>query len=185
PGRGTCWPGSSPGCWRGAWAPCRRPRQPRIPRGDIVLRYRRISPGWHGQWADPETYGNGEYIRTVDTPLGRVAFLLCGDLFAVPRSEVARLSVDWLLLPYARCSDDPDYCRGRWESEEQPHYVSRVAEMGVTTLMVNYLSDSSICRGMCGTCGGGAYGGAMVVSGGGNVLAAKPVGEPGLLVVDL
>ncbi len=152
--------------------------------GRLALGYRRVSPGWHGPDADPAIYGEGGDLHAADTSLGRIAFLICGDLFTVEPSAVAELSPDWLLVPYARCSDDPEYGQVRWEAEEEPHYVSRVAELGVTSFMTSYLAASDICRGMCGECRGGAHGGAMAVSAEGTILATKPLGEEGLLIVD-
>ncbi len=155
------------------------------PCGELVLRYRRISSGWHGLAADPEVYGHGDAVRAVDTQLGRVAFLICGDLFSDEASTAGGMSFDWLLVPYARCSDEPGYDQNRWESEEEPHYSARVRELGVTTLMANYLAPGEICRGMCGWCSGGAYGGAMVILGDGTIAAKKPAGEEGMLLADL
>lgn len=152
--------------------------------GRLALGYRRVSPGWHGPDADAAVYGEGGGLHAADTSLGRITFLICGDLFTVKPSEVAELSPDWLLVPYARCSDDPEYGQVRWETGEEPHYVARVAELGVTSFMTNYLAASDICRGMCGECRGGAHGGAMAVSAEGSILAKKPLGEEGLLVVD-
>lgn len=152
--------------------------------GRLALGYRRISRGWHGPDADPSVYGEGWGLHAADTSLGRVAFLICGDLFTVEPSAVSKLSPGWLLVPYVRCTDDPQYDQVRWEAEEEPHYAARVQELGVTAFMTSYLADSDICRGMCGECRGGAHGGAMAVSAGGTILARKPLGEEGLLIVD-
>lgn len=153
--------------------------------GRLALGYRRVSPGWHGPGADPEVYGRGRGLHAADTALGRGAFLICGDLFTVSSSAVADLGADWLLVPYARCSDDPDYDQVRWDAEEKPHYAERVGDLGVTAFMTNYLADSDICGGMCGECRGGAHGGAMAVSAAGKILAEKPLGEEGLLLVNV
>ncbi len=154
-------------------------------RGELLLRYRRVTPGWHGPHADRQIYGSGEAPAAVNTTLGRIALLLCGDLFSETALAVRDMNVDWLLLPYVRCSDDPSYDQQRWQGEEEPHYARRVGEIGVTTLMVSYLADSRICRGMCGECAGGAYGGAAVISGDGSIQARKAVGAEGLLIFDL
>lgn len=155
------------------------------PRGELCLKYRRVSSGWHGPAADPEVYGHGNCVQAVDTSLGRVAFLICGDLFADEASAVGEMSVDLLLVPYARCTYKTGYHQDRWESEEEPYYAERVRQLGATTILVNYLAGSEICRGMCGPCSGGAYGGAMVISADGAIAAKKPVGEEGLLLVNL
>lgn len=51
------------------------------PDGDIGLKYRQIHPGWHSPDADPNVYDHGSAVPTLETPFGRMAFLICGDLF--------------------------------------------------------------------------------------------------------
>ncbi len=148
------------------------------PEGGIVLRYRRRQPQWHGRDADPAVYRQGEEVAKCETPLGSFAFLICGDLF--DDNIVARvrdLRPDWLLFPFARCFDDGSWDRQRWEREEQAAYVERVRLVRITTLMTNYLADSSL--------DGGSFGGALVVGGDGKVLASLRLGEVGILVADL
>lgn len=148
------------------------------PTGEIGMHYRRIQPNWHGRRADPAVYHQGTTLSVAETPFGRYAFLLCGDLFD---DEILRrmrdLRPDWLLLPFARGFDSDVRDREQWYREEQFAYVRRARLVGVTTLMVNYLAD----RTLPGNC----FGGAMVVSGGGIVLASLPLGEAGMLLVDL
>jgi N-carbamoylputrescine amidase len=148
------------------------------PEGGIALKYRRIHPGWHGPEADPTVYNHGSQLNTVDTPLGRFAFLICGDLFddGLVR-RVGAHAPDWLLFPFARSFDDGSCSQERWEREEVPVYVERVRLAGVTTLMANYLGD----RGLDDD----SFGGAMVVSAQGQVLASYPLGRAGMLLADL
>jgi len=51
------------------------------PDGEIGLKYRRITPEWHGRTADSRIYGQRTDISNVKTLLGAFAFLICGDLF--------------------------------------------------------------------------------------------------------
>lgn len=51
------------------------------PEGTIELKYRRISPYWHGRLADPSIYQQGSLIPVAQTPFGSCVFLICGDLF--------------------------------------------------------------------------------------------------------
>jgi predicted amidohydrolase len=147
------------------------------PQGSLALRYRRLHPGWHGREADPSVYRQGTTIRSVETPLNRFAFLVCGDLFDDCIVVRARdLRPDWLLLPFARCFNDGSRSQRRWERRELPRYIARVRRAKCTTLLVNYYSG----RGL-----GSYFGGAMVVSGAGEVLAHLPLGRPGMLLVDL
>ncbi len=146
--------------------------------GDVVLKYRRISPGWHGPKADPSVYRHGEAIPWAETPLGSFAFVICGDLFDETLVERVRaLNVDWLLFPFARCFDDGSYDQRRWDQEEKGEYTRYGAKTGAVCFMVNYLSERDL--------DGGSFGGAMVVGPDGSVLAEMPLGKPGLLLVDV
>jgi N-carbamoylputrescine amidase len=148
------------------------------PDGSIQLKYRRIQPQWHGRCADPAVYGAGVDLQAVATPFGKVACLICGDLFDDGVIERARACVpDLLLLPFARCFKDGSRDQARWDNEELPEYCGRIAMTGCTTLMVNYLADRNL--------DGGSFGGAAVVSGDGNVMAQYPLGVPGVFMVDV
>ncbi len=146
--------------------------------GELVLKYRRIHPGWHGRQADPAVYGRGTDLPAVDTPLGRFAFLLCGDLF---QEELVRrvrgLAPDWLLCPLARSFDDSSWSQERWEREARPEYCAQVRRVGVTTLLVNSL-DRGLPDDHC-------FGGAAVIAGDGTVVAEMPLGREGMLVAKL
>ncbi len=149
------------------------------PMGEIALKYRRISPGWHGRRADPAVYRHGTDIPAVQTPWGKTAFLLCGDLFdaeIIPR--VQALELDWLLLPFARCFDDGTCDQARWDRDELGEYAARVRMAGVTTLMVNCLDVGDLEDAH-------SFGGAWLISGSGEVLAQYPLGRTGLLLVEL
>lgn len=148
------------------------------PRGDIVLHYRRITPGWHGPRASPDVYGHGEGVGVALTALGSVAFLLCGDLFDDSLvASVRSLRPDWLLVPMARCFGDGSVDQARWDAEELPQYAERVALAGTTTLVVNYLAPPEL--------EGGAFGGAWVFGRDGHVMASWPLGRVGCLIASL
>jgi predicted amidohydrolase len=147
------------------------------PGGRMVLRYRRIHPGWHDRNADPHVYRHGHAVPVASTRLGRFAILICGDLFDDSIiARVRRRKPDWLLFPFARCFSDGSYSQHRWEVEELPSYIAQIKLVGCTALMVNYCSASDL---------GAYFGGAMVVSGSGETLASLPLGAPGALLVDL
>lgn len=149
------------------------------PAGEIALKYRRITPGWHGQRADPAVYGHGTGVPVVQTPWGRVAFLLCGDLFDDGLVQhVQALKLDFLLLPFARSFDDATCDQALWEREELGDYAARVRMAGVTTLLVNYLDAGDLEDD-------NSFGGAWVISGTGEVLAQYPLGHMGMLLVEM
>ncbi|MCL6580799.1 MAG: carbon-nitrogen hydrolase family protein [Firmicutes bacterium] len=148
------------------------------PAGRIVLKYRRISPGWHGRRADPRVYRAGTEVPAVRTPLGTVSFLICGDLFDDRLLGLVRdLRPDWLLLPYERCFDDFSYDQRRWDRYVAWRYARRARVAGVPLLMAGSVISPEL--------GGGAFGGAMAVSAEGRILASLPLGRVGTLAVDL
>lgn len=145
------------------------------PDGRIMLKYRRVSPGWHRPDADPAVYRQGTNLPVAHTPLGTVAFLICGDITEdVLLDTVRRLKVDLLLFPIARGFDDDFHDEREWEEQEVGILGERVAMAGVPTLMVNYVGD------MDGFCGG-----AVAFRADGSVLDSLPLNRPGLLLVDL
>jgi N-carbamoylputrescine amidase len=149
------------------------------PDGRIGLTYRRISPGWHGEEADPGVYCQGVEIPFVRTPFGRMAFLLCGDLFDDETvSRFRGLSADWMLFPFARSFPDGEADQERWDREELPEYAARVALAKTPALMVNYITDDSLPDDR-------SFGGAFVISRAGEVLASHPLGLEGKLLVEL
>ncbi len=147
-------------------------------KGEIVLKYRRIDPHWHGERADPEVYRQGKELRKAKTTLGEFSYLICGDLFDDGLiNRLRRLRPEWLLFPFARCFEDGSYDQKRWDTEEKPEYINRVEQAGVTTFMVNYIADKENA--------GGSFGGAMVVSSTGEIIEEFPIGIEGILYVDL
>lgn len=149
------------------------------PLGEVALKYRRITPGWHGRHADPTVYGHGTAVSAVQTPWGKVAFLLCGDLFDDELVQHVRaLDLDFLLLPFARSFDDGTCDQARWEREELDSYAARVRMAGVMTLLVNYLAAGDLDDDH-------SFGGAWLISEAGEVLAQYLLGHTGLLLVEI
>jgi predicted amidohydrolase len=149
------------------------------PDGQIALKYRRNQPQWHGKDADPMVYCQGSEVPKADTPLGRFTILICGDLFDDAIVQKARsLQPDWVLLPFARSFGDRSVDQARWDREEVPEYTKRATMTGATCLMVNYLGGKDLEEDA-------TFGGAMVVSTRGEIIDRLPLGETGLLMVDL
>ncbi|MHB9031507.1 MAG: carbon-nitrogen hydrolase family protein [Anaerolineae bacterium] len=149
------------------------------PGGKIVLHYRRIQPQWHGKEADQAVYRQGSKVMAVETPFGRLVFLVCGDLFddaILARLHAAR--PDLLLFPFARCLPGGLIDQQRWDSEELPAYLERIRLAQIAALMVNYLADGSLA-------GDGSCGGAWAVAADGEVLASLPLGREGTMQVEL
>ena len=143
------------------------------PKRGIILKYRRISPGWHGQKANSSFYREGAGLSMVKTEFGNFMFLICGDLFDDEIvARVSKLKPDWLLYPFARSFEDGKNVVEKWENEKK-YYTERVKMIGTTGLMVNYIADD------------GSFGGAMVVSPEGGIKAELPVGKEGILFAEL
>jgi len=148
------------------------------PDGELALRYRRISPKWHGRKADGAVYREGGDISFASTPYGRLVILICGDLFddeVIERTR--RLRPDYLLVPFARSFDDGSFDQRRWD-EEESKYVARAAKAGSTTLMVNLLEDRGISEWPC-------FGGALAASMDGKILFRLPLGQSGVLLAEV
>ena len=82
------------------------------------------------------------------------------------------LAPDLLLVPFVRSFEDESIDQDRWQREELPDYAERVARTGVNTLLTAYLREPM-------------FGGAMAISGGGEVTRALPIGREGILLVDV
>lgn len=147
--------------------------------GNIALTYRRIQPGWHGSRAEPTVYCHGTDVPVARTPFGKVAFLICGDLFDDRVLGLFRQArPDLLLFPFARSFTAGSYDQTRWDREELPAYSEQVRRLKTPALMVNALSRPN-------GHGEAFFGGAWALSAEGEVLAARRLGAPGMLLVDL
>ena len=133
------------------------------PEGSVVLKHRK--------WEEPILFCRGSEVGAVDTSLGRVALIICGDLFNKRvRESVRGLSVDYLIVPMDRSGTpgiDYDFM------EEVDAMGEAVRECGVRrgALIVNTHSHD------------GSHGFALVLDSSGTVLSAS-VGE-GLLMAKL
>ena len=147
------------------------------PAGEIAMKYRRISRGWHGSQCDPSVYRQGTSIAQAITPMGLMVFLICGDLFDDSLLErVRNMHADCVLCPMSRCYNTLSYDRERWKRETKWEYAERATSLGTTVLVVNSLAEPEI---------GGDFGGALVIGPTGELLAEFPIGQEGLLVADL
>lgn len=133
--------------------------------GHIMLRHRKVE--------EKPPFINGNMVNSVNTELGRLGLLICGDLF---NQEVTRRldpSLKLLILPMARsfdqCSPDID----RWISEERPVYLEAVKAAGITTLITNAFEINT---------DGASFGGAMIVDADGVLLAESPHGTDHSLI---
>jgi predicted amidohydrolase len=138
-------------------------------RGRILLHHRKI--------CEHPPFTNGTTVQTVETELGRLAVLICGDLFDEEATSQLDHSVDLLLVPMARGFDGRSPDPERWEREERKVYLDGVRAVGVTTAIVNSLEiDADELPD---------FGGALLVDGAGRMLAESPHGTDKALVYEL
>jgi predicted amidohydrolase len=147
--------------------------------GGSLLHYRRISPGWRYHHADPTKYRCGESVPVAETRWGRIAILLCGDLFHPGLPEnVADQNADYLIHAMARGLEVRPDVQERWDQDELPEYRKLWACTGARTLMVNGISEAIP---------GDEYrywGGACLADRDGAILVGKLLGGNGLLIVE-
>ncbi len=149
------------------------------PDGRIALKYRRISRGWQGRRADRSIYKQGLDLPCAPTALGSTALVISGDLYdddVFCRLQQAR--PECVLAPFSRPSDDHSDDRERWDKEVEA-CAARAAMLGSPTLVTSYLAGPEISEA------DSSVGGAAAIDADGTVLGSLPVGEPGVLVVDV
>jgi len=149
------------------------------PNAEILLKYRRVQPNWHGRNADPAVYKQGTDFPKVLTPFGTVMFLICGDLWDdTIVQRVNEENPDLLLYPFARTFGGP-WDQQKWDDAELEDYAARVKMVGCTALMVNYVSDEN--QGWQSS----YFGGAWIINADGNVLQSHRLGTSGLLLAKI
>lgn len=133
--------------------------------GKVILRHRKVE--------EKPPFVNGDTVNSVDTELGRLGLLICGDLFN--KEIVQRLgpSLNLLIMPMARSFDKCSPNIDRWISEERQVYREAVKALGVTTLIVNALEINTDAP---------SFGGAMIVNADGELLAESPHGTDNVLI---
>ena len=140
--------------------------------------YRRISEGWFGPEADKKIYKCGSDTCVFATGIGKVSFLLCGDLFDDELvKRIRENDSELLIVPFARCFPESVYDhKAEWDSNEKYFYADQVRKSGKKSVLVNYLSEFGTCA---------YFGSAMLVDSKGKILSEKTAFEKGILYVDI
>ncbi len=113
------------------------------PKGAIALHYRRIDPGWIRKNDNPEIYRMGNEINTSETALGRIAFLICGDLWNdAVRHKLLLMKPDVVLYLFARAFTFSKKGTHNWEYELSV-YTKRWASLKANVIAVNLLGDGT------------------------------------------
>lgn len=131
----------------------------------------------HRKIIEQPPFVTGKEVKAVDTELGKVSVLLCGDLFDDGVKAQVSSDTDILIVPMARSFDGKSPDLERWLREERQAYVDEVKKVGLTGLIVNALEDSSSPEA--------SFGGAMIVSANGEVLAESEHGTDKAVIFEL
>ena len=146
------------------------------PSGEVLIKYRRVHPHWHGKHADPAIYRQGTELQKAETDLGSIIFLICGDLYDEDLIGQARdMRPDWVLHPHARSFDDRSRDQDKWERKELPDYQRLVRTIGAPVLATSYLCVEPFSEEA------DTYGGAMVFDRDGRLVTALPLDRIGIL----
>jgi len=145
------------------------------PDGELVLKYRRNHPGWHGPHDDPAIYREGVEIPVIETGFGRLGMLICGDLWDERiLSRLREAAPDCLLYLMARSLAE-NVNELDFERDELPAYRALWSRTGARVLAVN----------LCGQEPDAPIGGAWFASQDGRLLASLPMRREGILTVEL
>jgi len=137
--------------------------------GRIVLVHRKIS--------EQPPFATGDDVQVAKTEFGRLAVLLCGDLFEEKTKAMLNQRADILILPLARSFDGKSPDLERWLKEERQAYAEEVGKVEMTGLIVNLLEASSEPEA--------SFGGAMIINPNGEILAEVMHGTDDVLIFDL
>lgn len=141
--------------------------------GQIGLKYRRMSKGWHDPRIKDSIYKEGNEIKTYNSDIGKVAILICGDLFDDELAKkVNKLNTDYLLFPFARSFYDGTINQEKWQKEELPDYINQIKKTGTIALGTNYLCEEY-------------FGGAFIISEDGQLLKSFELGKEGMLISEI
>lgn len=132
--------------------------------------------GYHRKIEEQPPFLRGQTFRPIESDLGRLGILICGDLFNEDAVRQARSAVDLLLVPMSRSFDghspDPD----RWEAEERSAYLDAARGLKTIVAMVNALEMETPAP---------AFGGALVVNAEGLLIGESPHGSDEILFVEI
>lgn len=136
-------------------------------KGNLLYHYRKIN--------EQTPFLSGNNIKTINTEIGKLTILICGDLFDDNIKEKLDKDLDFIIVPMSRSFENSPSDLQLWINEERNAYINRVKEIGITTFIVNSLENLPL---------EGAFGGAMVISDKGELLAESKHGTDEILIYD-
>lgn len=136
-------------------------------KGQIAAKYRRRTPGWRDPHIE-NVYGEGRELCQFDTPAGKTALLLGGDVFDDGiLEETAALSPALTLLPIAAQGNAPVS-----EQQMETALSKRAKLLGSPLIAVNGF-------------GGGFYGGGYAFDASGKTINRLLPGAAGIIYIEL
>ena len=141
--------------------------------GEFMQLYRRVSVGWKEYTRTDDHYREGGTVETFEYRGRKCVIALCGDLWDVnaPQFQLGQEITLWPL--YISFSHEEWY----GEENERRQYAEKAAEFGGHVLMINSVDDPAPQEYA-------ALGGCYHFAGG-VIKAECPLGDEGLLVVEL
>ncbi|MDW8148304.1 MAG: carbon-nitrogen hydrolase family protein [Roseiflexaceae bacterium] len=139
------------------------------PSGQIAVVQRKMS--------EQPPFVAGDDIHVADTAAGRLAILICGDLFDEDARTRLGKRADVVIVPLARSFDGTSPDLERWLREERQAYADAVRTLGVMALIVNALENPAQPDA--------SFGGAMVISPRGDILGESPHGTDEALIFEI
>ena len=140
--------------------------------GGIIHNYHRVSEGWKYYWLTDGHYREGDAFETFSFKGRQFAIGLCGNLWAEGRpEEMKALHADVILWPVC-CGYDID----EWNTQAKFEYAEQAALCGERVLFVDptYITDAAERTTS-----------AAIYFKNGKIEAELPVGESGILIVEI
>ena len=129
----------------------------------------------HRKINEQPPFANGHTVKSAFTAMGKIALLVCGDLFDTGIVEKIETPIDLLIVPMARSFTTKSPDQDRWLTEERSIYLNAVRKTRCQTAIVNAWEPGVE---------EGAFGGALVVNAEGHLLAETPHGTDQILSYD-
>ncbi len=146
------------------------------PEGELILHYRRNDSGWHFQNDDSSVYCEGLEIHLADSIIGKIAFLICGDLWNDEvLTRLKNKNPDYLLYLFARNIMSNEQKESTWKLELSA-YKERWLSSGVNVLASNLLCEYPQFK---------SIGGAWYISDNGQVFSESGIFQESILIIDL
>lgn len=146
------------------------------PQGELILHYRRNDPGWHSPDDDPSVYCEGLGIPIVNSSIGNLAILICGDLWSDEVLEKLKIkNPDYLLYLFARDIIPNEHVESTWK-QELSAYKERWLASGANVVAANLLSEYPQFK---------SVGGAWYYSKERGVITESHILNEGILIIDL